>query len=322
MPLGVAGWIGVAGVAANLYTSNKAAGAAKDAASTEANAANTANAQQRADQQPWMDAGSKAVGQLSAETSPGGQFAPGKQFTMADAQNSDAETYAQKQASMASQNSAAARGGLIGTNEQQQLQTNAAGIASQYQNQAFNQWLQTNQQQLNAQQSLAGQGMQSAGNVASLGSGLTVGAGNATAAGQIGAANATTGGVSSLTNQLTSLSSLFSGGSGSGSSAYTSPNSTGAYQNPVQEGGTSSLTDPYLNLGGGGSAGDYSDERLKEDSKRIGYTDDGTPIFTYRMKGSETYKMGVMAQDVERMRPSAVSKDAQGFRLVDYRKLH
>lgn len=46
--------------------------------------------------------------------------------------------------------------------------------------------------------------------------------------------------------------------------------------------------------------GILSDERTKEGKDRIGETDEGTPIYTYRYKGdpSRTTHMGVMAQDV------------------------
>lgn len=62
----------------------------------------------------------------------------------------------------------------------------------------------------------------------------------------------------------------------------------------------------------------FSDERLKEDKKRIGETDAGTPIYTYRYKGGGPTMMGVMAQDV----PDARAMDPSGFYRVDYGKVH
>lgn len=61
----------------------------------------------------------------------------------------------------------------------------------------------------------------------------------------------------------------------------------------------------------------FSDRRLKEDVKRVGQTDDGVPIFTYRYKGSDQVHMGVMAQDVAQVRPDAVS-ERHGYLAVDY----
>src|SRR5690606_31855254 len=46
------------------------------------------------------------------------------------------------------------------------------------------------------------------------------------------------------------------------------------------------------------SAIPWSDERLKTEIKRVGQTDAGTPIFTYRYKWGGPIHMGVMAQDV------------------------
>ena len=61
----------------------------------------------------------------------------------------------------------------------------------------------------------------------------------------------------------------------------------------------------------------FSDRRLKEDIKRVGETDDGLGIFTYRYKGHPTTHMGVMAQDVQKVKPDAVKK-VGGYLAVDY----
>jgi len=64
----------------------------------------------------------------------------------------------------------------------------------------------------------------------------------------------------------------------------------------------------------------FSDERLKTDKKKVGKTDSGLPIYTYKMKGSPKTQMGVMAQDVEKKTPSAVQM-LGGLRKVDYSKV-
>jgi hypothetical protein len=64
----------------------------------------------------------------------------------------------------------------------------------------------------------------------------------------------------------------------------------------------------------------YSDRRLKADIKKVGKTDDGQTIYAYRYKGARGMHLGLMAQEVERKHPDAVSKDAFGFRRVDYSK--
>jgi hypothetical protein len=60
-----------------------------------------------------------------------------------------------------------------------------------------------------------------------------------------------------------------------------------------------------------------SDRRLKTDIRRVGTTDAGVPIFTYRYVWGGPVQMGVMAQDV----PDARMKDPSGFYRVDYGKV-
>lgn len=62
----------------------------------------------------------------------------------------------------------------------------------------------------------------------------------------------------------------------------------------------------------------FSDKRLKEDIKRVGKTDGGLPIFTYKYRGGGPTQMGVMAQDVQKKNPDAVH-DVGGLLAVDYR---
>lgn len=65
----------------------------------------------------------------------------------------------------------------------------------------------------------------------------------------------------------------------------------------------------------------FSDRRLKHDIKRIGKTDDGLPIYTFKYKGDheEQTHIGFMAQDVEKVKPEAVGEYG-GFKTVDYEK--
>lgn len=61
----------------------------------------------------------------------------------------------------------------------------------------------------------------------------------------------------------------------------------------------------------------FSDRRLKEDIQKVGKTDDGLPVYTYRYKGDPTVHMGVMAQEVQKKKPEAVHK-VGGYLAVDY----
>lgn len=66
-----------------------------------------------------------------------------------------------------------------------------------------------------------------------------------------------------------------------------------------------------------GMMGVFSDERVKEDIRRVGETDEGLGVYTYRYKGSPVTQMGVMAQEVEQVHPEAVG-NIGGIKTVRY----
>jgi hypothetical protein len=66
---------------------------------------------------------------------------------------------------------------------------------------------------------------------------------------------------------------------------------------------------------------EVSDARLKQDVCRIGTTVFGLPLYHFKYLGKpETYE-GVMAQEVLKVMPGAVSVAADGFYRVNYRAL-
>jgi hypothetical protein len=73
-------------------------------------------------------------------------------------------------------------------------------------------------------------------------------------------------------------------------------------------------------LFGLGSAAIMSDVRLKADIRRVGATDAGLPIYTYRYRGRPEVHMGVMAQEAEVLFPNAV-KEIGGFKAVKYEEI-
>jgi hypothetical protein len=73
-------------------------------------------------------------------------------------------------------------------------------------------------------------------------------------------------------------------------------------------------------IGGLGGLFALSDERVKDDMRKIGETDDGINLYSYRMKGSPETKVGVKAQDVKRKKPKAVMKGADGLLRVNYKE--
>ena len=83
--------------------------------------------------------------------------------------------------------------------------------------------------------------------------------------------------------------------------------------------GISGISGTTAGLGGllAGLAG-LSDRRAKEDIQRIGATDKGTPIYRYRYKGTDTWAIGVMADE----NPHAIKGYTEtGMALVDYSKV-
>lgn len=78
-------------------------------------------------------------------------------------------------------------------------------------------------------------------------------------------------------------------------------------------------------VSGGGSSTPpppaLSDATLKTDVVHVGTTVHGLPLYQYRyVFGTQRYE-GVMAQDVQQVRPDAVHRLATGHLAVDYRAL-
>ena len=61
-----------------------------------------------------------------------------------------------------------------------------------------------------------------------------------------------------------------------------------------------------------------SDENAKEDIRRVGETDQGLPIYTFKYRGDDKTQMGVMAQEVDKEQPRASGPSMFGLRTVDY----
>ena len=73
--------------------------------------------------------------------------------------------------------------------------------------------------------------------------------------------------------------------------------------------------------GGGRGGGRRSDVTLKHDIAFIGQLDNGIGFYRFAYKGSDTAYVGVMAQDVQRVRPDAVTRGRDGTLRVFYDKL-
>lgn len=297
-------WVAVGTAAVSLIGGAVSADSARSAGHQQADAAKAASEQNAAMQKPWVDTGSAALTRLSAGLQPGGEYT--KKFSMADATNSPAEKEALRRSSESIQNSAAAKGGLIGSNVMDQLEVNAGSIAAGFEGQAFNQWNSQQGRDLAGQQSLAQLGQTAVTNTADNNSNGILAAGGANAGATVAGGNAINGAIGSIGNIL-GQSKLFT------PTTTTDPNLNPGVSNPVGN--------DAVNIGAGYAGTDYSlsDERLKTDVEHVGQTNGGLPIYKYRMKGQRAKQMGVMAQDVERSMPQAVARHPQnGFRMVDY----
>ena len=77
----------------------------------------------------------------------------------------------------------------------------------------------------------------------------------------------------------------------------------------------------YIAGNAGQAAQMMSDARVKEDIRRVGQMDNGTPIYAYRYIGSPVTHFGVIAQEVEKTHPNAVVTRPDGLKAVDYAAL-
>ena len=82
---------------------------------------------------------------------------------------------------------------------------------------------------------------------------------------------------------------------------------TAEYQNKM--GGLFGLASAGIGL--------FSDERLKTEIKRVGTLDNGLPVYSYKYKAGGPTQIGLIAQDVEKVNPSAVG-ERDGYKTVRY----
>jgi hypothetical protein len=68
----------------------------------------------------------------------------------------------------------------------------------------------------------------------------------------------------------------------------------------------------------GGLASIFSDPRLKTDVRKLGTRPDGLGVYSYRYLGSLRRVIGVMANEVAKLRPDALGPTVQGFATVNY----
>ena len=73
--------------------------------------------------------------------------------------------------------------------------------------------------------------------------------------------------------------------------------------------------------GGRGGGGRHSDIHLKHDVVLLGRLDNGLGYYRFSYNGSDQAYVGVIAQDVQSVRPEAVLRGPDGYLWVNYDKL-
>lgn len=199
----------VGGAVVGGYMSSQAS---KSAAKTQANASREASAvelamfeQTREDQKPWREAGQTALKQLTTGTANGGEF--NRNFTLSDFNKDPGYQFRMDQGQQAIERSAAARGGVMNGGTLKALSRYGQDYASGEYNNAYSRWNNDQTTRFNRLSTVAGLG-QTANNVtAQLGQQTANSIGNntmsgaaATAAGQVGSANAWAGAMNNGTS--------------------------------------------------------------------------------------------------------------------------
>lgn len=93
-------------------------------------------------------------------------------------------------------------------------------------------------------------------------------------------------------------------------------------QQATQQAGANALMGGLFGLAGSAATAGikYSDRRLKTHIRHVGKLHNGLPVYTFHMKDGGPKQMGLMADEVQKVRPEAVSEDARGMKMVDYEK--
>ena len=205
----------VAGIGTSIWSGNKQADAASDAAKLQA-AGQAAALEElkrqfdlsRADQMPWLTAGKDSLAQLAALMAPGGALT--RKFGAADFEADPGYQFQLAEGEQAANRAAAARGGFNSGRTLKELMRYGQGLASTTYQDAYNRYNTDQSNLYNRLAGIAGTGQTAAttlGNAganyaANVGNTLTGGA-NAQAASRIAGANARTSGYMGAANAIT-----------------------------------------------------------------------------------------------------------------------
>jgi len=205
----------IAGIGTSIWSGNKQADAASDAAKLQA-AGQAAALEElkrqfdlsRADQMPWLTAGKDSLAQLSALMAPGGALT--RKFGAADFEADPGYQFQLAEGEQAANRAAAARGGFNSGRTLKELMRYGQGLANTTYQDAYNRYNTDQSNLYNRLAGIAGTGQTAATTLgdaganyaANVGNTLTVGA-SAQAASRIAGANARTSGYMGAANAIT-----------------------------------------------------------------------------------------------------------------------
>lgn len=162
--------------------------------------------QNRADLEPWRQAGVNALGRLQTGLQPGGELY--KSFTLNDFTKDPGYGFRLDEGMKALERSAAARGGLLSGAALKGITRYGQDFASNEYGNAYNRYNQDQTNKYNKLAALSGVGQTAAQQVNQAGQNYgnqasqnVIGAGNSSAAATIGQSNALTGGINNALNQ-------------------------------------------------------------------------------------------------------------------------
>jgi len=216
----MSGWVAGAVVVGSVAGGMISAGAAEDAAQTQADAANRAAdlqykqfKEQQATQKPFLEAGYKGENRLldllglSGNTGAAGYGSAAKNFSMSDFEQDPGYAFRMSEGLKALDRTAAARGGMLSGAALRGATRYGQDMASQEYQNAYNRYNTNRANMLNPLQSLAGQGQTTANTLGTAGQNYAtnagnayMNAGNAAASGYVGSANAWNNALSGAAN--------------------------------------------------------------------------------------------------------------------------
>ncbi len=311
------------------------ANAAKTAAGEQVNAENASISEQQnmfnqvqANEQPFIQGGANAEGQLNyllgeggASAEPGGVSGGGygslnAPFTMADFKSLTPQyQFNLQQGGQGVLNQNSSGQGSESPAALSALEAYNQNFANNSFNSAFANYQTQQNNVFNRLSGLATLGSNAGSNSSTGASAFGQSIGNTTssigasqAAGTVGAANAISGGIQTGANAFyaqNSLNQILNGGS------------TVGYNTGTGTWGTGAAAPTGSNFDGS----QYCDRRMKEAVARIDIDTNGLPIYEFNYIGEPTRRVGYMADEVIEVFPEAVSLGPKGYLMVDYGKI-